>query len=310
MIDIQRLHVLREVAKRGSFSKAAAALGMTPSAVSQQIAALERSAGLPVVERSTRGVTLTEAGEILEATADLVAAEIRIAEDQLAALVSGRAGRMRVATFPTASQRLLPPALARLTTTHPDADITVVEAEPPASIPMLRAGEADVAVVYAFPDSRLRPPRERDTQLRWTRLLDDPLYVVLPAGHPRARGRRVELADLAQESWVQSLLDSGEVLDQLAARAGFVPRVSCTSSDYQFIQSMVAAGIGLALVPETALARDIDGLVAVPPAGDRPFRRISAVVSARRRRSPLADELLTLLAQAGAKRAARREEKP
>lgn len=101
---------------------------------------------------------------------------------------------------------------------------------------------------------------------------------------------------------MQSLLDSGEVLDQLAAQAGFEPRVSCTSSDYQFIQAMVAAGIGLALVPESALARDIDGLVAVPPAGVAPFRRISAVTAARRRRSPLVEELLALLGQASSKR--------
>lgn len=300
MIEVQRLHILRAVAAHGSFSKAAAALRLTPSAVSQQVAALERSAGLPVVERSTRGVTLTEAGEILVATAETVAAEIRAAEDLLTALASGRAGRLRVATFPTASQRLLPPALARLTRAHPAADVRVLEAEPAASVPMLLAGEADVAVVYAYPDSLLRPARERDPALRWTRLLDDPLYVVLPAAHPRARSRRVDIADLAHESWVQTLLDSGEVLDQLAAQAGFEPRVSCTSSDYQFIQSMVAAGIGLALVPETALARDIDGLVAVPPVRVRPFRRISAVTAARRRRSPLVDELLALLGQASA----------
>lgn len=301
MIDVQRLHVLRAVATYGSFSKAAGELQLTPSAVSQQVAALERSAGLPVVERSTRGVTLTEAGAILVDAADLVAAEIRSAEDQLAALASGHAGRLSVATFPTASQRLLPPALAKMTRSRPDADIHVVEAEPTVSVPMLLGGEADVAVVYGYPDSRL-VPKPRNAQLRWATLLDDPLYVVLPADHARARSRKIDIADLAKESWVQTLLDSGEALEQLAARAGFVPRVSCTSTDYQFIQSMVAAGIGVALVPETALARDMDGLVAIPPAGVRPFRRISAATVARRRRSPLVAQLLALLAEAGGKK--------
>lgn len=301
MIDVQRLHVLRAAAAYGSFSKAAAALRLTPSAVSQQVAALERSIGLPVVERSTRGVTLTEAGEILVGVADTIAAEVRHAENRLAALASGHVGRLRVATFPTASQRLLPPALARLTRTHPDADVLVVEAEPPDSVPMLLAGEADVAVVYAFPDSRVRPAAKRDSRLRWTTLLDDPLHLVLPIDHPRARSRRIDVADLSDESWVQGLDDSGEVLDQLAATAGFEPRVSCTSSNYQFIQAMVAAGIGIALVPETALAGDIAGVVAVQLAGSRPFRRISAV-TVRQRRSPLVDELLSLLGRASAGR--------
>lgn len=296
MIDVQRLHVLRAVAGSGSFSKAAAQLRLTPSAVSQQVAALERSVGVSVVERSTRGVTLTEAGEILVATAETVAAEITHAEQALAALASGRAGRLRVATFPTASQRLLPPALARMTRTHPDADIIVTEAEPAVSVPMLLAGEADVALVYGFPNRELG--RRRDPRLRWTTLLDDPLYVVLPAGHAKAQLRRVPIADLAHESWVQSLEDTGDELVHLAARAGFEPRVSCTSTDYQFIQSMVAAGIGLALVPETALSRDMKGLAAVPPAGDRPFRRISAVTAAHRQPSRLVEELLTLLGRA------------
>ncbi|MEP7055074.1 MAG: LysR substrate-binding domain-containing protein [Actinomycetota bacterium] len=301
MIDVRRLHVLRAAAAYGSFSKAAAALLLTPSAVSQQVAALERSTGFALVERSTRGVRLTEAGEILVAAADTIAAEVRHAENQLVALASGNAGRLRVATFATASQRLLPPALARMTRAHPDAELLVVEAEPPDSVPMLLAGQADVAVVYAFPDSRLRPPAKRDSRLRWTTLLDDTLHAVLPIDHPRARARRVDIADLADDPWVQGLADSGEVLEQLAARAGFELKVSCTSSNYQFIQAMVAAGIGIALVPETALARDIKGVVAVPLSGARPFRRISAV-TVRRRRSPLVDELLVLLGQASAGR--------
>lgn len=300
MIDVQRLHVVGAVAATGSFSKAARQLRITPSAVSQQVAALERSVGLALVERSTRGVTLTEAGEILAAAAATVAAEVTSAERLLAALASGRAGRLRVATFPTASQRLLPSALARMTRTHPEADISIIEAEPDASVPMLLAGQADVALVYGFPDREMG--RTRDPRLAWTTLLDDPLYVVLPADHPRARARRVAIADLADESWVQSLEDTGDELIYLAARAGFEPRVSCTSTDYQFIQSMVAAGIGLALVPETALARDMKGLAAVPPAGERPFRRISAVTAARRQPSRLVEELLVLLSRAGSKK--------
>jgi molybdate transport repressor ModE-like protein len=300
MIDIQRLHVLRAVARHGSFARAAAELRFTPSAVSQQIAALERAVGQPVVERSTRGVRLTEAGEILAATADAVAAEVRLAEEALAALATGQVGRLRVATFPTASQRLLPPALAQLVREQPGAEMRVLEAEPGEALQRLRAGEVDVAVVYRFPEMSAGPAGLRDPDLTWTTIVDDPLYVVLPATHRLAGRPVVSLADLADDSWVQGWSDCGEVLDLLAAAAGFVPKVSCTSSDYQFMQSLVAAGIGLALVPETGLARDLEGLAVASTYGVRPFRRISAVTATRRRRSPFVDRLIELLGEVSA----------
>ncbi|KWX10801.1 LysR family transcriptional regulator, partial [Carbonactinospora thermoautotrophica] len=239
MLDLHRLRVLRAVAQHGSFSRAAAALHLTPSAVSQHVAALERSIGLPVVERSPRGVRLTAPGRVLVETADAVEAELRGARQQLDRLAQGESGHLTVATFPSAGQRLLPAALSRFTAAHPGVEVSVIEAEPEESLPLVRAGRADLALVYRF------TPIDRDGTdpgLRWTLLLTDPMYLVLPAAHPLAGAAELALADLAAERWLQGTGSTGEMLLHLVAAAGFTPRVACRSSDYLFMHALVGAG--------------------------------------------------------------------
>src|SRR5688572_8231869 len=136
MIDMQRLRVLREVAQHGSFSKAAAALLLTPSAVSQQIAALERSLGTEVVTRGARGTVLTEPGQLLVETADLILAELRSTQEQIGRIANGHQRRLTVATFASAGMRLLPQALTRFTAAHPDAELTILEYDPEQSLPL------------------------------------------------------------------------------------------------------------------------------------------------------------------------------
>ncbi|AZK97656.1 MULTISPECIES: LysR family transcriptional regulator [Streptomyces] len=283
MIDVQRLRVLRQVAECGSFNRAAAALGLTPSAVSQHIAALERTVGTPVVTRSTRGAALTEAGRIMVAAAESVAAELAHARRQVDLLGSGRP-RLTVATFTSGGRFLLPGALAALTAACPDAMLHVREAEPEDALRQVRQGAVQLALAYCF-DGPLPGGR---AGVEWIPLLDDPLRIVLPAGHRLADRTALDLGELASEPWVLGCLRTEEYLRRYAARAGFAPQVRGTTTDYFFACSLVAAGLGVGLVPSIALAQEMPpGVCAVPVAEPEPVRRIGIAVIGRRRDDPL-----------------------
>src|SRR5918911_937472 len=144
MLDVRRLRVLREVAARGSFSAAADALHFTQSAVSQQIAALEREAGMPLVERNARGVRLTHAGEVLIGHTDVILARLADAEAELEALAGLRGGRVRMASFPSAGATIMPEAIARFRARHPAVELTLEPADPELALVKLRSGDADL----------------------------------------------------------------------------------------------------------------------------------------------------------------------
>ncbi|SEL38905.1 LysR family transcriptional regulator [Streptacidiphilus jiangxiensis] len=291
MIDVQRLAVLREVSRQGSFNQAAGVLRLTPSAVSQQIAALERRLGSRVVERSTRGVVLTEAGRLLVDAAEAIAAELADAQQRIDRLAQPRQ-TLTVATFASGGRHLLPGVLGGFVADHPEAELTIVEAEPEESLPLVREGRVDVALAYHFDGPPPARPGDR-TGLDWAPLLDDPLRVVLPRAHPRAGGpATVDLADLAGERWVLGCLKSAAQLARYAELAGVELSVSCSSTDYAFAQSLVRAGVGIALIPQIAVERAPD-LVALTPASPAPVRHIG-LARARRHRGPadrLTDEL-------------------
>src|ERR687884_39639 len=157
MLDVRRLRVLREVAARGSFSAAADALHFTQSAVSQQIAALEREAGMPLVERNARGVRLTHAGEVLIGHTDVILARLADAEAELEALAGLRGGRLRLASFPSAGATIMPEAIARFRARHPAVELTLEPCEPEPSLVRLRAGEVDLVLDIT---AGFRPPRD------------------------------------------------------------------------------------------------------------------------------------------------------
>ncbi|WP_433256757.1 LysR family transcriptional regulator [Streptosporangium sp. CA-135522] len=297
MIDVQRLGMLREVARQGSFSRAAAALLLTPSAVSQQIAALERTLGTPVVHRSTRGVALTEPGRMLVEAAETISAELRHAQERIDRLTTGRT-TMTIATFTSGGRHLLPAALARFTAEHPDVELTVLEREPEDSLPMVREGQADIALAYHFDKPLPIRPGER-SRLTWTPLMDDPMSIVMPAGHPLAGRSSVDLAEVATERWVLGCLKTGDFLQRYAELAGFELRVSAATTDYFFAQTMVAAGVGIALIPQVALQPSAE-LAVLPVEPPRPARYIGMAVTRRRRTQPhVADLTAALLAAAG-----------
>ena len=293
MIDVRRLAVLREVARHGSFNRAAVALRLTPSAVSQQISALERTLGASVVRRSTRGVELTDAGRVLAEASDAITAELANAEEEIARLATGRTERLTVATFTSGGQRLLPPALLRFTADHPAVELTVLEIEPEESLPLVRSGAADVALAYHFDGPPPVRPADR-SGLVWTPLLDDPMWIVLPTGHRLAERESLTIAELAGERWVHGCLVIVDLLDHYAAMAGFEVRTACRGTDYIFAQSLVRAGVGIAMIPQVALTADLGGLATVPLTGPCPSRFIGTVTASRRPR-PLAAALLHAL---------------
>ncbi|UQX04444.1 LysR family transcriptional regulator [Streptomyces sp. RerS4] len=303
MIDVQRLAVLRAVAHHGSFNRAASALRCTPSAVSQQIAALERGLGAAAVERSTRGVTLTEAGRLLVEAADAIAAELADAQQRIDRLAAERTA-LTVATFASAGRRLLPPALAGFVDDHPEVELTILEAEPEESLPAVRAGAADIALAYHLDGPPPARPGDR-SGLDWTPLGTDPLRVVLPRRHRAtelyaSRPEPAHLAELADERWILGCRKSAGQLARYAELVGVALRISCTATDYEFAQSLVRAGVGIALIPEIGLAPHPD-LVALPLAEPSPRRRLGLALS-RRRRGPaarLAEDLASRLTRRG-----------
>jgi len=301
LIDAHRLAVLREVARAGSFAGAAAVLHHTPSAVSQQIAALERGAGAVLVQRSTRGVTLTDAGRLLLATADAIHAELQAAAQQLRALQADGPQTLTVATFASAGEPLLAPALTELTASGQPVEITVVEAEPDEALGLIRDGQADLALVYHFHTPQ--PPRAWPAAAgpgTYTALAADHLRLLVPAGHPLAGRPAVSLAEFAGERWIHGWGEVGGVLDMLAAVSGFHPRVACRSSDYRFISALVGAGVGVALVPSLALTghHDVHDIQITP----QHTRYVGAYLPRRHRPNLAAERLLAaLLARAAAK---------
>ncbi|MFE4261916.1 LysR family transcriptional regulator [Streptomyces sp. NPDC056883] len=300
MIDVQRLRILRAVAEHGSFNKAAGALLLTPSAVSQHIAALERGLGHPVAVRSTRGITLTEPGRLLVEAAEAVSAELDRVRHEIDRVTAERP-RLTVATFVSGGRRLLPGALAGFVAAHPEVELTVLEAEPEEAVPMVASGAADLALTYHF-DGPL--PLRPGAALDWLPLMEDPLALVLPPGHRFAGRASVAPAELASDRWVLGCLKTEAYLRRYAERAGFDLRVAASTTYYFFARSLVEAGVGVALIPEVALppgdadgSRDAaaPGVSVVPVEAPCPARHIGVLTLRRRRPHPYAAALTEAL---------------
>jgi DNA-binding transcriptional LysR family regulator len=274
MLDVRRMRVLQAVVETGSMAAAASRLGYTPSAVSQHLAALEREAGTTLLERAGRGVRPTPAGALLAEHAADIVTRIAEAEAALADLVAGRVGRLGVSFFSTAGASLVPPAVAAFRRRHPGVELRLEIAEPAASVPAVQRGATDVAVVVE-PDGGGVP-----NGLSRTHLLADPYHIVLPMGHPLARHRVLDLAAVADEPWLETASVPGpcqDVILDACERAGFRPRVAVEADDYPTTQGLVAAGVGVALVPGLALGAVHPGVVVRPIREHRPVRQIHAV---------------------------------
>lgn len=273
VLDVRRLRVLRAVVETGSMVAAADELGYTPSAVSQHLAALEREAGAPLLERVGRGVRATPAGRLLAEYTGPVLAKLAEAEAALADLVAGRTGRVGVTFFPTAGATLVPAAVAEFRRRHPAVELQLKVAEPDRALGALLERTTDVAVVVGGPD--------RPEGTRWLHLLDDPYYVVVPGSHPLAGRPAVDLGEIADEPWVDTDSVPGPCLRAIldaCELAGFTPRPSVHADDYPTTQGLVAAGLGVALVPGLALGAVHPGVTVLRIRRHRPVRSIHAVV--------------------------------
>jgi DNA-binding transcriptional LysR family regulator len=252
MLNTGRLNVFREVVDHGSFSAAADALSYSQSAVSQAVAALEAEMGTPLIERRRGGVIPTPAGAALAAHVGGILAQMDSAEAEVAAIAAGHGGQLRTASFPTAGSTLMPRAIAAFRSSHPGVELTLAEGEPEEIAPRLRAGEFDLVLLFEFEGVGERLGKG----MRRFPLFDDPLHLALPEGHPLVEREQIELTDLRDEAWVQTSAQSpcAKHVIRSCHAAGFEPTVSFESDDYQTVQGLVAAGVGVALIPELALS--------------------------------------------------------
>lgn len=253
MLDLHRLRLLREFGLRGSIAAAAAALGYTPSAVSQQLAALEREAGAALLDRSARSAELTDAGRRLAEHAEEILARVEAAEADLSAHSETASGRVAVAAFPTGAVAFAP-ALARSLRAHPALTLQLRQTRRGEGLRRVRSGEVDVALVD---DWSGRLPEQAKGMLRIFRLLRDPLVLVVPHGHRIADpAEPVDLRRLREEPWLAAPAGepSRQAVDSLLAGAGGAPPVPWEFEGLATILSLVARGIGIAAIPALTLA--------------------------------------------------------
>lgn len=259
VINSARLQVLLEIARLGTIAAAARELELSPSAVSHQLAALERELGVALVERGPRNLSLTGVGERLADYAQQIADLMSAAEDELTAHGRSTLGVLRCGFFATSGTELLPQALSAFTTSRPGVEVDLVLGQPQELLPALERRELDVVVSFEYPLAPLHdvPSCEITTVLR------DQQRVVLPVKHPLASRETLTLRSLARDPWITTRgMDSAtSVLERAATLSGFRPRVRCRSDHYEVTLALVRAGIGVALVPTLAL-RATEGLVA------------------------------------------------
>lgn len=274
MLNPIHLATMLAVMRTGSFAMAARELGYTPSAVSQQMAALEGGVNMVLFERGARDIRPTVSAEALAEASRPMLALLESLDAEIRDLAGGRRGRLRMGSFPTASERLMPLVLARLADKLPQLQVDLEEDEPDVLLPLVEEGRIDLALIYEYAGV----PRRWPAELEQTVLLEESVNVVMTAGHRLADADHVDMSDLADEVWIATRPGTAAALflERLCAAAGFVPRVRYRSSDYDVIRRFVSAGLGIALVP--ALGHDSEnGAVARPLNSPGLLRRVLAV---------------------------------
>lgn len=298
MIDAAGLRVMKAIADEGSFTGAAVALGYTQPAISQMVRRLEQRTGTVLVDRVGRSVRLTEAGQVLARHAATVLAGLDAAEEELAAITGLRAGRVRLASFPSASATIVPRALAHMHREHPDVEISLAEHEPPQALAALRSGECDLAIVFVYEGSTVDVGAADLDGLSVTALLDDEVRIAMPHSHPQAQHDTVRLADLADVSWVAGCPRCRVHVVAMAQEVGFFPKFSYEIEDYVAQLGLVAADLGVALIPDLILDTAAHPDVAIRPTSPPSRRRIMAVTTPDLARVPAVERMLAALQEA------------
>ena len=305
MLDVTRLRVLVAVARHGSVTAAARALNYAQPSISHHIARLEAETGARLLQRAGRGVRLTDAGRLLAERAEEIIGRLDAAENELAAHVGMREGRVRLAAFPSALGTIVPAAAARLEAESPGTDLMLAEAEPRDALRMLRTGDVDVALVFRHyqQDADPQPPGADEEGARGTLLLDEPVLLVTPAdpaadaGSPAASSGPPDLAAVAQRRWIAGCEHCRGFLVRQCELAGFTPRIAFTTDDYVAAQALVAAGLGVTPLPGLCLrAVRHPGIRATPLPGAR--RHVFAMTYGDPPDPPATARLIDVLAHA------------
>ncbi len=293
MLDSRRLRVLVEVARQGSFSAAAAELGYTQPAVSRQIATLEAEVGTVLVRRVPLGAVLTDAGRLLVARSEAILARLADAEAELRALAGLEGGTLHVATFASAAASVVPIAVARFRERYPEIELSIAIADPDESVPRLRAGEFDLVLSH---DRLLE-----QSGIELVDLFEDPMYVAMPTSHRLCNARSLTLSDFAQEPWMLATTDScpdARLFLRSCHEAGFEPRIAFQNDDYSAILGFVAAGVGVAVIPDMVSRGAREDVVIRELRPAPPPRPIGAVLPVGYR-SPAASAMLAVLGEVG-----------
>ncbi|MEV7414314.1 LysR family transcriptional regulator [Streptomyces sp. NPDC089919] len=249
MFDSRHIRTFHEVVTAGSYSAAARVLGYTQPAITQQMKALERAVGTPLFTRVGRRMQLTEAGESLARHSEAILGSLSAAQQQMKAYARLRTGRVRLCGFPSANATLVPEALSGLAKDQPGIKVELLDGEPPDSLQRLLRGDCDITLAFTYPGLHEEIPEE----VAEVRLMEDQLTVLLPNGHPLARRRAVQLADLAEERWIAGCPRCRANLLHECAELGFVPDIVFATDDNLVVQSLVAQGLGVAMMPALVL---------------------------------------------------------
>lgn len=273
MLDVRRLRLLSELARRGKIADVATALGYTPSAVSQSLARLEREAGIALLERDGRRVRLTAPARRLVERVDRVLAELDVAEAELACEHGAVRGELVIGAFPSAAASVVAPAVRELRERYAELSCAIREHEPEDGLPLLRSGDLDVLVSESYDDV----PRAPVGGLEQHVLFSESLLLVLPADHPAREP--VDLATLRDASWIGGLAGTqyATMVEQTCRAAGFVPRVVHRADDAGLLQALPAAGLGVSLLPALACT-DRDGVRYARVRAPEPRRQVAALV--------------------------------
>ncbi|MFI6789500.1 LysR family transcriptional regulator [Nonomuraea sp. NPDC050383] len=278
MLDLRRLRLLRDLQIYGTVTATAEARHLSGPAVSQQLAALEREAGLPLLEKQGRRLRLTPAGSLLAEHAEVILGQIATVEADLRALQEGGQGLVRLAVFASAARVLMPRLWHRMSADHaPTPELRITECEPDPAAEALRRREVDIAIVHAY--SLL--PRELPPGCRQHHLMDEPVLLAMPTALASRRGlshgQSVHLADFAHEHWLMPGTETSchEMTRRACGAAGFVPRPIVTANDFSVLSALVAAEAGMALIPRMALPSDAEG-ISLHPLAERVDRTVSA----------------------------------
>jgi molybdate transport repressor ModE-like protein len=297
MLDVTRLRVLAAVARHGSVTAAAKSLNYAQPSVSHHLARLEAETGTRLVERSGRGVKLTDAGRLLAGRAEEILGRLDAAEQELAAHVGQREERIRVAGFPSALATVVPAAAARVRSEYPGVELLLAEADPQAALRMLRAGRVDVALVFSYVQQGTatgHPEDEEGIQVRL--LLDEPVHLVTGAGVTGPARTASRLASYAEHRWIAGCERCRSHLMWQCERAGFTPQIAFTTDDVLVAQALAASGLGVALLPDLALrAARHPGVRTEPLPGAR--RQVLALTYGEPPGPPAVERLLDTLTE-------------